>query len=552
MANSRDRILIVESDPVVSDLIGRQALQPSGFQVMVVNDANSAITKAVQWSPDLIIADMHLPGLSCKDFLVALASQGVRTPVIVLAKRGEEADIMQTFRLGAADYLLMPIREAEVIQAVGRNLQQVNDRRERERLAQQLQQTNQELQSRVRELTTIFAVGKAVTSITDQSVLFEKVLEGALRVTQADLGWFLLRDDKDAPFLLMASQNLPPSMGLRMRHPWDDGISSLVAMSGETLTIHGDPLKRFKISSLGGSALIVPIKIQQQHVMGLLIMMRRAANPFAASEQHLLEALADYTSISLVNARLFRAAEERAASLQKMAETAQMGDKINIDILEGLKSDLTGALRISLAALEKLGKSGADAWRPDQRPLLATLQDQLIGMYRVVNSIAPLPLRTARKERTLTPLGEQVRMSVQRMLAYAQHAGLSLVTQPTLQPVVICVDTSLMAQILDGLLSNAIRFSAHGALITIAAEPEGDRGHVSIISSALTIPPQNLEKLFDQAEKPIASPAGAHSALLGIRPSLVKEILLSENGKIWVEERPTKETVIHFTLPQAR
>jgi two-component system NtrC family sensor kinase len=303
MTNGRDRILLVENDPVVADLIGRQALQGIGHQVVMVGDANTAISRAIQWVPDLILVDINLPGLSGKDLLVALKSQGLQTPVVLLAQRGQESDIVQAFRLGAADYLLLPVREAEVISAVERVLKQVHERQERERLSQQLQQTNQELQLRVRELTTVFAVGKAVTSITDMSLLMNRILEGAVRVTQADLGWFLMREESDQPFVLVADNNLPPSLGLRLGQPWDDGISKLVAMSGETLTIHGEPLKRFKIYTLGQSALIVPIRAQkknQRTVIGLLAMIRRQPAAFGPSEQHLLEALADYASISLV------------------------------------------------------------------------------------------------------------------------------------------------------------------------------------------------------------------------------------------------------------
>ncbi|MBE0697261.1 MAG: response regulator, partial [Anaerolineaceae bacterium] len=266
---SGDRVLIVEADPLISDLIGRQALHSVGYQIQIATDATNAIAKALQWAPDLILIDLNLPGLSGKDLMVALASQGIQAPLIVIAQRGTEADIIQTFRLGAADYLLLPAREAEVVNAVNRVLQQVHDRRERDRLAQQLQQANQEMQARVRELTTIFAVGKAMTSITDHAYLLEKILDAAVRSTQADLGWFLLREDVKKPFVIVAEKNLPAVLGVRLNQPWDDGISSLVAMSGEKLSIQGDPLRRFKISGLGQSALIVPIKVQKT-VIGLL------------------------------------------------------------------------------------------------------------------------------------------------------------------------------------------------------------------------------------------------------------------------------------------
>ena len=96
--------------------------------------------------------------------------------------------------------MLWPLKEPEVINVVERVLRSGRERKEREQLSRQLQRTNQELQARVRELTTIFAIGKAVTSITDQTLLFERILEGATRVTQADLGWFLMRSDDKAPF----------------------------------------------------------------------------------------------------------------------------------------------------------------------------------------------------------------------------------------------------------------------------------------------------------------------------------------------------------------
>ncbi len=122
-----ERILLVENDPDISDLIARQALKPLGYQVDVVADAGSAIKKALQTPPDLVIANLNLPGLSGKDLLVALSSQGVHTPLMIIAEKGQEQDVIQAFRLGAADILLWPARDAEVVSAVERVLTQVRE-----------------------------------------------------------------------------------------------------------------------------------------------------------------------------------------------------------------------------------------------------------------------------------------------------------------------------------------------------------------------------------------------------------------------------------------
>jgi len=369
-----ERILLVESDPDIRDLIANQALGPLGYQVQVAADVNAAIQYAARSAPDLVIADLNLPGLSGKDLLVALNSQGIQVPVIVIAEKGQENQVIQAFRLGGTDYLVWPVREAEVVAAVERSLKQVRESRARQRLDVQLKETNQELQRRVRELTTIFAVGKAVISITDQRVLFDKIVEGMVYVAEADYGWLLLRDERSRTFVLASHRNLPDVWAKKTGQPLDDGVSSLVALSGETLAINGEPLKRFKAASLGSSVVVVPIKIQQE-VIGLLVVVRKADVVFDRNMQTLLEAVADYASVSLVNARLFRA-------LQESADAAQEGEKSKLEQLQALRQELQALIQPVTYPIDLLltGKMGTltdeqqQALKSTQLALQRTLQ----------------------------------------------------------------------------------------------------------------------------------------------------------------------------------
>ena len=92
MAVTQERILIVESDPDVSNMISHQVLKPLGYQVRVVGDVTTAIREAIQFSPDVVLMNLELPGLSGKDLLVALSSQGITPPVIVMAKEDLERE----------------------------------------------------------------------------------------------------------------------------------------------------------------------------------------------------------------------------------------------------------------------------------------------------------------------------------------------------------------------------------------------------------------------------------------------------------------------------
>jgi FixJ family two-component response regulator len=364
-----ERILIVESDPDIADLIGRQSLKPLGYQVAVVGDAASAIKTAVQSTPDLIVANLNLPGLSGKDLLTALASQGVRTPVVMIAEKGQEADALVAFRLGATDALFWPARDAEVVACVERALSQTKETRERQKLDRQLKITHDELQKRLKDIGTLLAMGKAVVSITDQRQLFDRILEGTLQLGGADMCWLLLREEKSNAFLLRAHRGLPDAWAKKMNQPIDDGISSLVALSGESLVMNGVALQKFKIAALGKSVGVVPIKIQNE-VIGLLIVVRKNDIEIDRSSQTLLEAVADYSSISLVNARLFHA-------LEQTSESARTGDTQKIVALDSIRALIRDQVQAANYPLNLVMTEMPGALNGEQRQALESVQAAL-------------------------------------------------------------------------------------------------------------------------------------------------------------------------------
>jgi two-component system, NtrC family, sensor kinase len=381
MSTTGDRILLVEDDPKISDLIARQTLKSVGYQVDVVSDASSAIKMALTNLPDVIIANLNLPGLSTKDLIVALLSQGVDTPLLVIANKGQEHDIIQAFRLGAANYILWPAREPEVLSAVERVLARVRSARENRRLDLQVSEMNEQLQRKVRELTAIINLGKAVISITDQKILFQKIVDGAAQVANTGIAWLLVRDPQSKTFLLAGQRGLPNAWAGRMNMPLDDGVSALVALSGETLAMEGDPLLRFRVANLGKSVCVVPIKVHLE-VIGMLVVVRKEAKTFTKTEQTLLEAVADYASISLVNSRLFRA-------LNEAANSAKESQRRQNHILESIRSAVAEELRAAIYPVDLLLTEMPGTLTKDQKHALQTTRAALQRLSRAAEKTTP-------------------------------------------------------------------------------------------------------------------------------------------------------------------
>jgi signal transduction histidine kinase/FixJ family two-component response regulator len=551
MKAPQERILVVESDISVTDLIVRQTLMPLGFQVQITNNAADAIQDAARFVPDVIIMNLNLPGLSGKDVLAALSAQGLEMPVIVIAEKGMEGDVIQAFRLGAADFLSWPLREAEIVTAVERVLRQVRARRERESLSRQLNQTNQELQRRVRELTTIFSIGKAVTSITDKRALMDKIIEGAVLVAEADVGWMLLLEERTRQFILSAHRNLPKAMAAYTNLPWDDGLSSLVSLSGEPLAIHGEPLKRFRVAALGQSALVVPVKVKNE-VVGLLTVVRKAAQPMGAKSQALVEALADYASIAIVNAHLFRALEDRALTSQAAADTVNLDERIVDELMRHSGEELSHVLQSLRNLLERLSATATGKLNPEQSKTLLALRERVKIIADIADAMSVMGLEDSANNSDGNEIdcNELARQSTRRFQHLAQQAGVALSTELSSSPVFVSSQPFLVAKVLDAYLSNAIRVTPKGGQVVLRVERTADqRVHVSVEDKGPGMDESQLANIFAQIRQPLPPTAGWRFAGLAISLVLVKRIITALNGRAWAESKPGQGTTFHFSLP---
>lgn len=96
----------------------RNNLEIEGHTVAVAADGVEGLEAARSHAPDLIILDLMLPGLDGYRVLQALRGEGRDTPVLILTARGEEADKVLGFRLGADDYVTKPFGVLELLARV--------------------------------------------------------------------------------------------------------------------------------------------------------------------------------------------------------------------------------------------------------------------------------------------------------------------------------------------------------------------------------------------------------------------------------------------------
>src|SRR5579871_349306 len=84
-ARMPERILVIDDEPQITRVM-RAALSAQGFDVRTANEPEEGLQVFRDWSPDLVVTDLMMPGLSGVDVTRAIRSHGT-TPVVVLSVR---------------------------------------------------------------------------------------------------------------------------------------------------------------------------------------------------------------------------------------------------------------------------------------------------------------------------------------------------------------------------------------------------------------------------------------------------------------------------------
>ena len=123
----------------------------------------------------------------------------------------------------------------------------------------------------------------------------------------------------------------------------------------------------------------------------MLVVVRKDERPFENMEQTLLEAISDYASISLVNARLFRA-------LNSSAQTSVEGEKRQNALLESFRNSVAEELQSAAYPLELLLTGKAGNLTDIQRQALQSARAALQRLVRAAEKTMPAVPITLKKK----------------------------------------------------------------------------------------------------------------------------------------------------------
>ncbi len=113
------KILVVDDEIDLLELV-KYNMEVAGYEVDTAATGNGGLEKVGEFGPDLVVLDVMLPDLTGFEVLRTLRQSALTRdiPVIMLTARGEEADVLGGFELGADDYMTKPFSPRELVARV--------------------------------------------------------------------------------------------------------------------------------------------------------------------------------------------------------------------------------------------------------------------------------------------------------------------------------------------------------------------------------------------------------------------------------------------------
>jgi signal transduction histidine kinase len=395
------------------------------------------------------------------------------------------------------------------------------------------------LRERVELADALSRMAEAINSQLMLDDVLTQALKMALTLTSAREAIIWLVDDGTKELVLEAEVGLEDEAIRRLRLPVSDRLVSKVIESRKPLRANrepeGEPVK-VKTGYVVEALLYLPL-INGDDVLGVMAVTHREPNrTFNARDEQLLAALANFAAIAIHNARLY--------------ERLQSADRLKQEMIQNISHEFSTPLMYIIGYVGLL-LDDPDGLMPDQKQSLQIVQEQADKLTWLVKNFITLrsPEDIVRRRGTLDvrPLLENA-VRISQMKAYERGIDLSLVIEPDVKAVF--ANRMGIFQVMDNLLSNALKFTEPGGQVTVQAslESSGEKVRIAVVDTGMGIPARDRENIFQhfyQVDGSTTREVGG----AGLGLAVVKSIIEAHGETITVDSDEGVGSTFAFELP---
>ncbi|MDO8530611.1 MAG: response regulator, partial [Dehalococcoidia bacterium] len=260
-----EKILIVDDEAPVRESLMR-VLRAVSYQVDGAASGAEALEKLAASPCDLLVADIRMPGMDGLEMMRQAKKRDPHVACLFLTGYGTIDTAIEALDLGVQGFVLKPVAPDKLLRSVEQALARVRADRET---------------SRLRALTPLLEVSRALVAEVDLESLFSLILKLVQQETRADRASLMMVDDGGKELTIRAAYGLPQEY-IGNRRKVQDTVAGWVAERGEPLLIQSGAstppdMQREMTARDTGSALCLPLKAKGK-VIGVMNLSKQRGN----------------------------------------------------------------------------------------------------------------------------------------------------------------------------------------------------------------------------------------------------------------------------------
>ena len=232
---------------------------------------------------------------------------------------------------------------------------------------------------------------------------------------------------------------------------------------------------------------------------------------------------------------------------------ARAAEQMRVDFVANASHELRTPLSTLIGYTETLRERTSELDGDTQERFLSIVHDEARRMQRVVEDLISLSRIEAEKFTTPTEavdLEQLIEVAVESAKRMADERNSELITSiaPDLPP--IAADGTQILQVLDNLITNALRYGEPGTPVEVSAALEDEMVHVSVADRGEGIATEHIKRLTERFYRVDTSRSRSLGGT-GLGLSIVKHIVERHRGRLTIESKLNKGTTVHVLLPVA-